>query len=59
MLMAIGYFLHFIPRETETAFQRKLTELPFAYKAAWMVIIIIMVMQTKSAGVQPFIYFQF
>lgn len=59
MLMVIGYVLHFIPREVETSFQQKLTELPFVYKAAWMVIIIIMVMQTKSAGVQPFIYFQF
>lgn len=59
MLMVIGYFLHFIPREVETAFQEKLTSLPFLYKAAWMIIIIIMVMQTKSSGVQPFIYFQF
>ncbi len=59
MLMFIGYVLHFIPREVEIRFQEKLTALPFVYKAAWMVIIIIMVMQTKSAGVQPFIYFQF
>jgi D-alanyl-lipoteichoic acid acyltransferase DltB (MBOAT superfamily) len=59
MLMVVGYFLHFIPRQVETSFQQRLTELPFVYKAAWMIIIIIMVMQTKSSGVQPFIYFQF
>ena len=59
MLMLIGYVLHFIPRDVEVAFQERLTSLPFVYKAAWMIVIIILVMQTKSAGVQPFIYFQF
>lgn len=59
MLMVIGYVLHFVPREVEVSFQEKLTSLPFVYKAAWMIVIIILVMQTKSAGVQPFIYFQF
>jgi alginate O-acetyltransferase complex protein AlgI len=55
----LGYVLHFIPQEKELQFQQRLTSLPFYYKAAWMVLIIILVMQTKSAGVQPFIYFQF
>lgn len=59
ILMVIGYVLHFIPRDVELSFQEKLTTLPFVYKAAWMIVIIILVMQTKSAGVQPFIYFQF
>lgn len=59
MLMAIGFFLHFLPRHYEVALQEKLTSMPFVYKAAWMVVIVILVMQTKSAGVQPFIYFQF
>jgi alginate O-acetyltransferase complex protein AlgI len=58
-LMVLGYTLHFIPQHIELEFQQRLTSLPFYYKAAWMVAIIILVMQTKSAGVQPFIYFQF
>lgn len=59
ILMLIGYLLHFVPRNYEQWFQRKIIELPFAYKAAWMLLIIVLVIQTKSAGIQPFIYFQF
>jgi alginate O-acetyltransferase complex protein AlgI len=59
MLMVIGYLLHFIPREAELAAQETLMMMPLAGKAAFMVSIIIWVIQTKSSGIQPFIYFQF
>lgn len=59
MLMAVGYLLHFIPREAELAAQETITTMPLAGKAAFMIGVIILVIQTKSAGVQPFIYFQF
>ena len=59
MLMVIGYILHFIPREAELAAQETVTNMPLAGKAAFMITIIIWVIQTKSAGIQPFIYFQF
>jgi hypothetical protein len=59
MLMVIGYLLHFIPREAELAAQETVTSMPLAGKAAFMVSIIILVIQTKSSGIQPFIYFQF
>ena len=59
MLMIIGYLLHFIPREAEVAAQETITSMPLAGKAAFMVGVIILVIQTKSAGIQPFIYFQF
>jgi alginate O-acetyltransferase complex protein AlgI len=59
LLMLLGYILHFLPRHLELKFQQKITDMPFAYKAAWMLLIIILVIQTKSAGIQPFIYFQF
>lgn len=59
MLMIIGYLLHFIPREAELAAQETITSMPLAGKAAFMITIIILVIQTKSAGIQPFIYFQF
>jgi D-alanyl-lipoteichoic acid acyltransferase DltB (MBOAT superfamily) len=58
-LMLLGYILHFLPRHLELRVQQQITNLPFAYKAAWMLLIIIIVIQTKSAGIQPFIYFQF
>ena len=59
VLMVIGYIMHFVPRKIEFAVQERITEMPLAYKAAFMLLIIIVVIQTKSAGIQPFIYFQF
>jgi alginate O-acetyltransferase complex protein AlgI len=59
MLMVIGYLLHFIPREAELAAQETITSMPLAGKAAFMLSVIILVIQTKSSGIQPFIYFQF
>ena len=59
MLMVIGYLLHFIPREAELAAQETITHMPLAGKAAFMISVIILVIQTKSSGIQPFIYFQF
>jgi D-alanyl-lipoteichoic acid acyltransferase DltB (MBOAT superfamily) len=58
-LMVIGYMMHLIPSKFEFKLQQKLTDMPLAYKAAFMLIIIVLVIQTKSAGIQPFIYFQF
>jgi alginate O-acetyltransferase complex protein AlgI len=58
-LMAIGYALHFVPKHVELKAEDYITNTPLIAKAGWMVAIIILVMQTKSAGVQPFIYFQF
>jgi hypothetical protein len=58
-LMVVGYTLHFIPRQIELSFQKTITDLPLALKAVWMVAIILLVIQTQSAEIQPFIYFQF
>ena len=59
MLMVIGYLLHFIPREAELAAQETVTNMSLAGKAAFMISVIVLVIQTKSSGIQPFIYFQF
>ena len=59
MLMVIGYLLHFIPREAELAAQETITNMSLAGKAAFMISVIILVIQTKASGIQPFIYFQF
>lgn len=58
-LMMIGFLLHFIPSHLEVQFQQFLTRQHFAVKVVWMLAIILFVIQTKSAGIQPFIYFQF
>lgn len=58
-LMVIGFILHFLPASTEKRAEVWVTKMPLAGKAALVVSIIILVVQTKSAGIQPFIYFQF
>jgi alginate O-acetyltransferase complex protein AlgI len=59
MLIAMGYVLHFIPERLELTTRQRLVTSHFILKAAWMISIIILVIQTKSAAIQPFIYFQF
>jgi hypothetical protein len=58
-LMALGYVLHFLPKSFEVQFQQTVTRLPLMAKAVWITAIIVLVIQTKSAEIQPFIYFQF
>ena len=59
ILMLVGYVFHFLPTSTEIRAERWVTQMPLASKAALVISIIILVYQTKSAGIQPFIYFQF
>lgn len=58
-LMIVGYLLHFIPKEIESKAEQWFTEISLTAKAAIMIAIVLLVIQTKSAGIQPFIYFQF
>ena len=59
LLMALGYILHFIPKSIETKSIQWFTDISLVGKTAFLLAIIVLVMQTKSAGIQPFIYFQF
>lgn len=58
-LMVIGYVLHFMPRKAENALQGIVTRSPLLVQALMLAAAIFVVVQFKSAGVQPFIYFQF
>ena len=58
-LMVLGYTIHFIPRKWENSFRGLLTKSPLLIQALCLAIAIFIVIQFKSAGVQPFIYFQF
>ncbi len=58
-LMLIGFFLHFMPVSADRYMEAQITKLPLGYKAALMLFVIAIVIQTKSAAIQPFIYFQF
>lgn len=55
----MGYFIHFLPHRIELKAERVVINMPIAGKVAMMVCLIFLVIQTKSAGIQPFIYFQF
>ncbi len=59
MVMALGYVLHFLPHSVERKAEESVTSMPMAAKVAIMVALIVLVIETKSAGIQPFIYFQF
>jgi D-alanyl-lipoteichoic acid acyltransferase DltB (MBOAT superfamily) len=58
-LMLAGYLLHFMPKRFESAAQRIVARSPLLLQALLLAAAIFIVVQMKSAGVQPFIYFQF
>ena len=59
LLMTIGYTLHGVPQKIEWMVQEQVTRAPIVAKAALVTLVILIVVQVKSAGIQPFIYFQF
>ena len=59
MLMVLGYILHFLPKTIEVQSENWVTNSSLSVKAMLVIGVIILVIQTKSAGIQPFIYFQF
>jgi D-alanyl-lipoteichoic acid acyltransferase DltB (MBOAT superfamily) len=59
VMMVVGYVLHFMPDAIQLKTEERIIQMPLAMKALCIVAVIVLVIQTKSAGVQPFIYFQF
>lgn len=59
ILMGLGYAMHFTSERTERNVLAWFTRLPVVVYPVIMVTLIWIVMQMKSGGVQPFIYFQF
>jgi D-alanyl-lipoteichoic acid acyltransferase DltB (MBOAT superfamily) len=58
-LIVLGYALHYVPDRITNKLQERFTATPLWFKALVMIIIIYIVIQTKSSQIQPFIYFQF
>ena len=58
-LMVIGYVLHFMPKSVGNTLQGLLSRSPLLVQAAVVAAMIFVVVQFKSIGVQPFIYFRF
>src|SRR5258708_6697977 len=59
LLMVIGYTLHLLPGKIELKVQDMVIKTPLIAKAALITLVILIIVQVKSAGIQPFIYFQF
>ncbi len=59
LLMLLGYIMHFIPRSIESKSENWVINSSLTVKACLVIAVIVLVIQTKSAGIQPFIYFQF
>lgn len=58
-LMLLGYALHFTPHSAELKAQQLIVDMPLAGKALCFTAVVVLFLQLKSSGVQPFIYFQF
>lgn len=59
LLMALGFALHFVPDSWQSRCERMACRLPLLLQALLIVAVAYLVIQVKSSGVQPFIYFQF
>jgi len=59
LLFAIGYTLHFLPVSLTQKTQLAVAKSPSFVQALILVGVIWLIIQTKSANIQPFIYFQF
>lgn len=59
LFMLTGFLLHFTPRRMVDYCTRLVTRSPLLMQVLIMVLAIFLIVQVKSAGVQPFIYFDF
>ncbi len=57
--MIVGFVLHFLPTKLEEKAQQIFTDSHLLLKSATLLALIWLVIQVKSAEIQPFIYFQF
>ena len=59
LLLIIGYIIHFIPKRIDNQIQQLVIRSPLLLQALYLIVAIFIVIQVKSAGIVPFIYFQF
>ena len=59
LLLMIGYIIHFIPKRIDNQIKQVVICSPLLLQALYLIITIFIVIQVKSAGIVPFIYFQF
>jgi D-alanyl-lipoteichoic acid acyltransferase DltB (MBOAT superfamily) len=59
VLMLVGYMLHIVPKRGETFCKEMVGKAHWTIQACLLAAFVFLVVQFRSAGVQPFIYFQF
>ncbi|MFM8431581.1 MAG: MBOAT family O-acyltransferase [Bacteroidota bacterium] len=59
LLLIFGYLLHLLPARIDTKVEDRLTSSPLFVKSLILAAVIYLVIQVRSADIQPFIYFQF
>jgi alginate O-acetyltransferase complex protein AlgI len=59
IMMLVGFAIHAIPVKTFDNLTVRFVRLPFFVKVIAFIVLVQLIIQFKSAGVQPFIYFQF
>lgn len=58
-LIVLGFVLHFLPERWRLGMERWVTRAPLWAQTLLFAVVLIILTQFRSAGVQPFIYFQF
>lgn len=58
-IMLIGFSLHYLPTKFKNLYKGIFMNLPLLVKSIVIAILVLIIYQTKSSDVQPFIYFQF
>ncbi|MDR1455557.1 MAG: MBOAT family protein [Tannerella sp.] len=59
LLMLGGYLIHFIPKRFDLHMQQAVARSPLILQILYLTLAVFLVAQVKSAGIVPFIYFQF
>ena len=59
MVIALGFLLHYVPSRIRTKVEQWFAQSPVIIQSLMLAIVIWIVIQTASADVVPFIYFQF
>ena len=59
LLLVVGYISHFVPTRVDNQIKNIVTCSPLVLQALYLIIAIFIVIQVRSAGIVPFIYFQF
>lgn len=59
LVMLLGYLIHFIPKKWNLKLEHLFYKTGYTGYALTSIIIVLIVYQFKTSGIQPFIYFQF